>query len=114
MLAALSLFTACNRQPPPPPPPPPVPADAWATVDGRHIVAAEVEKAYQRTRDVNATLSSEEVQAAKMSALEGLITQDVLLAKARELKIEVPQSEVDKAFMATKGTLTDEQFQQEL
>src|SRR5688572_12203785 len=113
-LAALSLFSACNRTPPAPAPPPPVPADAWATVNGRNIVAAEVEREYRRTRDVNATLSSEEVQAAKMSLLEGLITQDLLLAKGRELMIDVTQSDIDKAFMATKGNLTDEQFQQEL
>jgi peptidyl-prolyl cis-trans isomerase SurA len=113
-LAALSLFSACNRTASAPAPPPPVPADAWATVNGRNIVAAEVEKEYLRTRDVNATLSREEVQAAKMSLLEGLITQDLLLAKARELMIDVTQSDIDKAFMATKGNLTDEQFQQEL
>ncbi|MGH9253168.1 MAG: SurA N-terminal domain-containing protein [Vicinamibacterales bacterium] len=112
-LTALSLFTACNRQPPSPPPPP-VPADAWATVDGGHIVAAEVEKAYQRTREVNATLSNEEVQAAKLSVLDNLITQDLLLAKARELKIDVAQADIEKAFTESKGKLTDEQFQQEL
>ena len=113
-LAAFSLFSACNRTPPAPPSPPPVPADAWATVNGRHIAAAEVEREYQRTRDVNATLSSEEVQTAKMSLLEGLITQDLLLEEARALMIEVTQSDIDKALMETKGTLTDERFQQEL
>jgi peptidyl-prolyl cis-trans isomerase SurA len=91
-----------------------VPADAWATVDGRHIVAAEVEKAYQRSRDVNATLSNEEVEAAKLSVLDGLITQDLLLAKARELKIDATPVDIDKAFTESKGSLTDEQFQQEL
>ena len=91
-LAAFSLFSACNRTAPAPPAPPPVPADAWATVNGRHIAAAEVEREYQRTRDVNATLSSEEVQTAKMSLLEGLITQDLLLEKARELMIDVTQA----------------------
>jgi peptidyl-prolyl cis-trans isomerase SurA len=113
-LAAMSLFSACNRTAPAPASPPPVPADAWATVNGRNIVATEVEREYRRTRDVNATLSSEEVQAAKMSLLEGLITQDLLLAKGRELMIDVTQPDIDKAFMATKGNLTDEQFQQEL
>jgi peptidyl-prolyl cis-trans isomerase SurA len=113
-LAALLLLSACNRTASVPAPPPPVPADAWATVDGRNIAAAEVEKEYQRTRDVNATLSSEEVQAAKLSLLEGLITQDLLLAKARELMIDVTQSDIEKAFMETKGNLTDERFQQEL
>jgi peptidyl-prolyl cis-trans isomerase SurA len=90
-----------------------VPADAWATVDGRHIVAADVEKAYQRTRGADATPPNE-VQAARMSLLEELITQDLLLAKARELTIDVTQADVDKAFTESKGNLTDEQFQQEL
>lgn len=110
-LMAVSLLGACTRQPPPPPAPP---ADAWATVDGRHIVAADVEKAYQRARDLSATLSSEELQAARMSLLEDLITQDLLLAKARELMIDVTQAEVDKAFTEARGTLTEEQFQQGL
>lgn len=110
-LIALSLLSGCNRQPPPPPP---VPADAWATVDGRHIAEADVEKAFQRTRDPNATLSTEEVQAAKMALLEDLITQDLLLAKARELMIDVAQPDLDKAFTDAKGNLTDDQFQQEL
>lgn len=106
-------MAACNRQETPAAAPP-APADAWATVDGRHILAADVEKAFQRTRDPNVTLSSEEIQAAKMTLLEDLITQDLLLAKARELMIDVTPAEIDQAVTQARGEMTDEQFQQEL
>jgi peptidyl-prolyl cis-trans isomerase SurA len=83
-------------------------------VDGRNIMAADVDKAFQRTRDLAVTLSTEETQAAKMQLLDDLITQDLLIAKAGELMLTVTQAEVDKAVSDARGTLTEEQFQQEL
>jgi peptidyl-prolyl cis-trans isomerase SurA len=109
-LTTATLFTACNREPEVPP----VPADAWATVDGRHILAADVDAAYERTRDPNATLSGEELQSAKMSLLDELITQDLLLAKANELMITVTDADVDGALTTARGNLTEAQFQTEL
>jgi peptidyl-prolyl cis-trans isomerase SurA len=50
----------------------------------------------------------------KLSILNEMILQDVLLAKAHALKIEVPQSELDAAFNERKKNMTDEQFQQAL
>jgi peptidyl-prolyl cis-trans isomerase SurA len=113
-LVASTLIGACNRQPAAPPAPPAPPADAWATVDGRNIMAAEVDNAFQRTRDLTATLSPEQTHAAKMSLLEDLITQDLLLAKARTLMIDATQAEVDKAVSDAQANVTGEQFQQEL
>jgi peptidyl-prolyl cis-trans isomerase SurA len=110
-LTALTLLAGCNREAPAPAPPP---ADAWATVDGRHIMAADVNKAFERTRDLTATLSPEETQAAKMSLLEDLITQDLLLARAQALMIDATQAEVDKAVADAQANVTGEQFQQEL
>ena len=46
--------------------------------------------------------------------LDDLILQDLLIAKAAGLKIEVPATELDAAFAKAKGTLTDDQFKQEL
>ena len=110
---AATAFTACNRASQPAAPAAASP-DTWAVVDGRNITSADVNKAFERVRDPNQTLSSEETQAAKLSLLDDLITQDLLLAKARDLKIDVAQADVDKAFTEAKGNLTDEQFQQEL
>ena len=49
-----------------------------------------------------------------MTLLNNLIVQDLLLAKASALKLEVPKSELDTAYTDAKKNLTDEAFQQEL
>jgi peptidyl-prolyl cis-trans isomerase SurA len=46
--------------------------------------------------------------------LNDLIVQDILLAKARELKIELPDSELDTAYAEARKDIPEEQFQQEL
>jgi peptidyl-prolyl cis-trans isomerase SurA len=83
-------------------------------VDGRAITRDDVDKAYRRTGDMSRTLSEEEVLTAKLSLLNDLIVQDILLAKARELKIEVTDAEVDTAYGEVKKNTPDAAFQQEL
>jgi peptidyl-prolyl cis-trans isomerase SurA len=65
-------------------------------------------------RDASQPLSDEEALTAKLSLLNDLIVQDILIAKARELKVEVADSEVDTAFAAAKKNISDEAFAQEL
>jgi len=91
-----------------------VPADTWAVVDGRRITREAVEKAYRRVQEPSQPLSAEEELGAKLSLLDDLILQDILIAKAAALKVEVPNAELDKAFAEAKGNITAEQFQQEL
>jgi peptidyl-prolyl cis-trans isomerase SurA len=105
------LVAACQSRPPAPPPPS---ADAWATVDGREIKRDDVEKAWRRTNQGNPTPSEDEATVAKLSVLNDLIVQDILLAKARELKIEIPDSELDTAYADARKDIPEEQFQQEL
>jgi peptidyl-prolyl cis-trans isomerase SurA len=59
-------------------------------------------------------LSEEEILAAKLSLLDDLILQDILLAKARASKVEVADSELDKSFADAKKNIPDDAFQQEL
>src|SRR5918993_3437037 len=89
-------------------------ADTWATVDGRAITRDEVEKAFRRTQDGAATLSPEESMTMKLSILNEMILQDILLAKARALKIEVPDSELDAAYADRKKNMTDAVYEEEL
>lgn len=110
-LLAASLAVACRSTPGTPAAPS---ANAWAVVDGREITRDDVEKAFRRTRDMAQTLSDEEALAAKLSLLEELIVQDILIAKASALKIQVPDSEVDSAFNERKKNMTEAAFQQEL
>ena len=91
-----------------------VPADTWATVDGRSLTRSDVEKVFQRTQDGGQAMSPEETLTVKLSLLNELIVQDILLARAREMKIDVPQSELDTAFNEAKKNMTEEAFQQEL
>ena len=88
--------------------------DTWAVVDGRPITREHVDKTFQRTRDVSQTLTDEETLAAKLTLLDNLIIEDILLARARELKVEVPDSELDAAYNEARKDIPEETFQQEL
>jgi peptidyl-prolyl cis-trans isomerase SurA len=88
--------------------------NAWATVDGREITRDDVEKAYKRSRDGSKPLSDEETMTAKLSLLNDLIVQDILLAKARELKIELADRELDTAYDEARKNIPEDAFQQEL
>lgn len=93
---------------------PPVSADTWAVVDGREIRRDEVEKAYRRTSQATPAPADDEAMAGKLSALNDLIVQDILLEKAKALKIELPDAELDKVYAENKQNVPDDQFQQEL
>jgi peptidyl-prolyl cis-trans isomerase SurA len=107
----VGLFSACSSTPAAPPAPS---ADAWAVVDGREITGADVDKAYRRAMQANAAPSPEEVFTAKLELLNEMIVQDLLLAKARELKIEVTDAELDTAFANARKDIPEDAFQQEL
>lgn len=92
-----------------------VSADTWAVVDGHEIHRDEVEKAYRRTaQQVSPAPSDEEALTAKLGILNDLIVQDLLFTKARELKIELPDSELDAAYADAKKDVPDDAFQQEM
>lgn len=111
LLCPLLTLGACRKQPPAPPP---VSPDAWAVIDGREIRRDEVEKAYRRVADPTARPSDDETLIAKLTLLDQLITQDLLLAKAKALGLEVTGTEIEAAFAERKKNMTDEAFQQEL
>ena len=106
------LAVACR--PATPPAAPAVSADTWATVDGRTITRLDVEKSYRRVRNLGQQVSDEEAQATKLTLLNDMILEDILLSRAREQKLEVTDSELDTAFNDAKKNLTDEAFQREL
>jgi peptidyl-prolyl cis-trans isomerase SurA len=112
VLAAATLAAACRSTSAPAPAQ--VTADTWATVNGKGITRDEVEKSLRRTANPAQPLSDEESTAAKLSILDELITEEVLLAKASALKIEVTESDVDKAYDEAKKGIGDEVYQQEL
>lgn len=116
LLLALSLtilVAACSGQKPAAGPAS-VSADTWAVVDGHEIKRDDVERAYRRVAQPNQQLSEEEVLAAKLSILDDMIVQDVLLAKANALKITMTDTEIDTAYADAKKNITDAAFEEEL
>lgn len=111
VLCSVILAGACSARPAAPPP---VSADAWAVVDGREIKRADVEKAYRRVADPAARPSEDEIMAAKLSLLNEMITQDLLLAKAKALGIEATGAEIEKAFEERRRSVADDVLQKQL
>jgi peptidyl-prolyl cis-trans isomerase SurA len=110
-LALAGLMTAaCQSKPATPP----VSANAWAVVNGREITRDDVEKAFHRTDQGAQPLAADEAFAAELALLDELIAQDLFLAKARELKIDVPESELDSAYADARKNIPEEAFTQEL
>jgi peptidyl-prolyl cis-trans isomerase SurA len=91
-------------------------ANAWAVVNGKEITKDEVEKAYRRNAPGadQPQPSDEEVVTAKLNLLNEMIVQELLLAKAAELKIELPQADLDKAYEEAKKDIPPSAFEAEL
>jgi peptidyl-prolyl cis-trans isomerase SurA len=93
--------------------------NVWAAVDGRQITRDEVEKAYRREGPTQQQLqqqprAEEQVLNDKLQLLNQMIAQELLIAKAGELKVEVTDTELDNAYNEAKKNITDDQFNKEL
>jgi peptidyl-prolyl cis-trans isomerase SurA len=93
--------------------------NVWASVDGRQITRDEVEKAYRREGPTQQQLqqqprAEEQVLNDKLQLLNQMIAQELLIAKAGELKVEVTDTELDNAYNEAKKNITDDQFNKEL
>jgi peptidyl-prolyl cis-trans isomerase SurA len=109
LLALAGLAGACQSKPAAPAPQP-VSADTWAVVDGREIRRDTVEKAYRRTVQAEPPPSEDEALTAKLNLLDQTIMEDILAARARELKIELTEAEIDTAFANGKKNIPEEEF----
>src|SRR5262245_66686446 len=109
ILAAL-VAAACGSTPATAPAAAAVSPDTWAVVNGRNISKTDVELAYRRNTDSSQVPSEEEALTAKLNALNDLIVQDLLIAKAAELKLEVTPAELDAAYDGAKKNIPDEAF----
>jgi peptidyl-prolyl cis-trans isomerase SurA len=83
-------------------------------VDGKEIKADQVEKTFRRMVSDAPSMSQEEALAAKLGLLDDIIVEEILLARASALKLDVSESEVDTAFGEAKKNIADAAFQQEM
>ena len=107
-VAACLLAASCKKDVAPGP-------DVWAVVNGKEISRAEVEK-YFRTR-VNAqgpAPSQEEALSLKLSILDELVNNEILLEKAAKLNLLASDAEVEDKFTESKSPYTEEEFQRKL
>ena len=111
LLVLATAAGACRSQPAASAP---VPADVWAVVDGRQIRRDDVEKAYRRTMQPNPVMSEDETAASKLNPLDQMLTQDILLARGNELKIVIPDAELETAFNEEQKNIPDETLNKEL
>jgi peptidyl-prolyl cis-trans isomerase SurA len=114
VVALAALAGACQSRSSVPPPPLPTSPDVWAVVDGREIRRGDVEKAYRRTVQPNPAIAEDEAAAAKLNVLDQMIAEDIMLAKGNEMKIVVPEADLDAAFNDGKKNIPDDAFNKAL
>jgi peptidyl-prolyl cis-trans isomerase SurA len=92
-------------------------ADVMASVDGRKILRADVEKYY-----LNQTAGSDQPQAPvgeqatslRLSILRELIDNEIIMRRAEKLGLLATDEEVDREVNKVKAPYTQEQFDQKL
>lgn len=88
--------------------------DTWAVVDGKEITRTQVEKAFRQSAEPNQNLSPEEALSGRLTVLDDMILEEILLARAQKQGLMVTDAELDMAYASAKQNLNDEQFQQQL
>jgi peptidyl-prolyl cis-trans isomerase SurA len=105
--SVLILLTACqSRQ---------GGADVMATVDGRKIFRADVDKYYQnQTAGSDQQPVGEQATSMRLSILRELIDDEMLMRQAEKLGLLATDEEVDRKLNEIKSPYTQEQFDQKL
>ena len=108
-LLACAIAASCRRQQAPPGP------DVWAVVNGHEIHRSEVEKYYRSRLTAEAqTPSQEEGLSLKLSILDELINNEILLERANKLNLIASDAEVEDKFTESKSPYTEDEFQKKL
>jgi parvulin-like peptidyl-prolyl isomerase len=114
VIVSAGIAAGCGGAAGTPPVAPPASPDVWAVVDGREILRDEVDRLYRTSLLEGATPSDEEALSAKLNIVEDLITQDLLLARARAANLQVSDTELDAAFAERRQGMTEAEFQKRL
>ncbi len=104
--ALFSALTACHRSPS---------ADVVATVNGKEILRAELERSYQGSLgDSPQKPSSEEADIRRLSVLHQMIQNEILDQEAAKLNLTANDEDVNAKLTEIKAPYTDEQFNEML
>lgn len=105
LLAGLAA-SACRKAPP---------ANVAATVNGRSITNAELDKQFKRTfpnQPENA--SADQVQFQKLELVRVMIDEEIMLQRAEKLGLIATEAEVEAKFNEIRAPYTQEEFQKQL
>ncbi len=106
LAGAAAVLLSCKSAPP---------ANVAATVNGRAITYAELDKTYKLTYPQNAEGSSEDlVLTQKMEILRSLIDNEIMLQKAEKIGVIATDADVETKLNEFRTSVTKEQFDQQL
>ena len=89
--------------------------DVMASVDGRKILRADVDKYYQnQTAGSDQQPSGEQATSLRLSILRELIDDEILMRRAEKLGLLATDDEVERKLSEIKSPYTPEQFDQKL
>src|SRR5436190_18816102 len=102
----LLLSAACNRS---------APAGVAATVNGRSITFAELDKQYQYSQfGQSEHPSDDQLAIQRLEVLRTLIDNEIMLQRAEQKGLMATDSDVDTKFAELKAPYTQEEFQKQL
>ena len=113
LVAGCALFAAgCNQQPS---------ADVVASVNGKPIMRAEMEKGYvaysaqvAQQQQQQVQLSNEQADLGRLKVLDNLITNEIVEQRAAKMNLTATNEEVDAKLAEMKAPVTEEQFEQHM
>src|SRR5271168_880665 len=105
-IATFLLLSACNRS---------APANVAATVNGRPITYADLEKQFQSSFSTsNEKGSDDQVEIQKLEVLRTLVDGEIMLQRAEKQGLMATDADVDAKFNELKAPYTQEEFQKQL
>src|SRR5258708_512051 len=106
LLVVFAILSACGRS---------APANVAATVNGRSITFAELEKQYQSQFAAPAERSSDDqMEIQKLEVLRTLVDGEIMLQRAERQGLMATDADVEAKFNELKAPYTQEEFQRQL
>jgi peptidyl-prolyl cis-trans isomerase SurA len=105
-LGTLLMLSACHRAPS---------ADVVATVNGKEIMRADLEKIYKANLDQSQQEPSlEQANIVRLKTLEGMIDDEILQQRAAKLNLAASDEDVNAKLTEMKAPFTQEEFDRQL
>lgn len=103
---SIGVLTSCHRS---------APANIAATVNGRSITYAELDKQYQsQFATPGENPSDDQFEIQRLEVLRTLIDSEIMLQRAEKMGLMAVDADVEAKFTELKAPYTQEEFQKQL